>query len=139
MILKLFTKKDSLFQVEIGINNIQHFFREKFLSGKKCQFHCSWKLVALALTFLTIILSSVIAYFGGKFIYFEINSTFWSLKAKSLQKSLRTAPSLVGCRETISSFCQTFFSINDKLIRINLTSRSCLFGKLFYCSEAIQD
>jgi hypothetical protein len=42
------------------------YFREKFLAGKKCHFHCSWKLVALALTLLTLILSSVIAYFGGK-------------------------------------------------------------------------
>ena len=40
--------------------------REKFLLGKRCHFHCSWKLVALSLTVLTLILSSVIAYFGGK-------------------------------------------------------------------------
>ena len=42
------------------------FFREKFLLTKRCRFHCSWKLVALSLTVLTLILSSVIAYFGGK-------------------------------------------------------------------------
>ena len=41
-------------------------FREKFLLTKRCRFHCSWKLVALSLTVLTLILSSVIAYFGGK-------------------------------------------------------------------------
>jgi hypothetical protein len=46
--------------------NFNFCFREKFLVGKKCRFHCSWKLVALALTLLTLILSSVIAYFGGK-------------------------------------------------------------------------
>ena len=44
------------------------FFREKFLLGKRCRFHCSWKLVALSLTVLTLILSSVIAYFGGMLI-----------------------------------------------------------------------
>ena len=43
------------------------FRREKILLGKRCRFHCSWKLVALSLTVLTLILSSVIAYFGGKF------------------------------------------------------------------------
>ena len=42
------------------------FYREKFLLGKKCRFHCSWKVVALALTAVTLILSTVIAYFGGK-------------------------------------------------------------------------
>jgi len=39
--------------------------REKILLGKRCRFHCSWKLVALSLTVLTLILSSVIAYFGA--------------------------------------------------------------------------
>ena len=43
-----------------------NFFREKFLLGKKCRFHCSWKVVALALTAVTLVLSTVIAYFGGK-------------------------------------------------------------------------
>ena len=47
------------------------FRREKILLGKRCRFHCSWKLVALSLTVLTLILSSVIAYFGGK-----LHSTF---------------------------------------------------------------
>ena len=42
------------------------FCREKFHIGKNCRFHCSWKLVALSLTALTLVLSSVIAYFGGK-------------------------------------------------------------------------
>ena len=51
--------------------NLSFFFREKFLVGKKCRFHCSWKLVALALTLLTLILSSVIAYFGGKLLNFK--------------------------------------------------------------------
>ena len=45
------------------------YFREKFLLTKRCRFHCSWKLVALSLTVLTLILSSVIAYFGGKIFY----------------------------------------------------------------------
>ena len=42
------------------------FCREKFHIGKNCRFHCSWKLVALSLTALTLVLSSVIVYFGGK-------------------------------------------------------------------------
>ena len=52
--------------IRILINALISNFRDKFLSGKKCQFHCSWKLVALALTLLTLVLSSVIAYFGGE-------------------------------------------------------------------------
>ena len=28
-------------------------------------FHCSWRVVAITLTFLTLVLSSVIVYFGG--------------------------------------------------------------------------
>lgn len=42
------------------------FFREKNLFKKPCMFHCSWRVVAISLTFLTIVLSSVIVYFGGK-------------------------------------------------------------------------
>ncbi|CAB4063440.1 Teneurin-m,Tenascin,Teneurin-a [Lepeophtheirus salmonis] len=38
---------------------------KSFELGKKCSFHCSWKLVAFALTLLTLVLSSVIAYFGA--------------------------------------------------------------------------
>ena len=45
--------------------------------GRKCRFHCSWKLVALGLTALTLILSSVIAYFGGKFFLYKFNTIFW--------------------------------------------------------------
>ena len=29
-------------------------------------FHCSWRMVAITLTFLTLVLSSVIVYFGGE-------------------------------------------------------------------------
>ena len=29
-------------------------------------FHCSWRVVAITLTFLTLVLSSVIVYFGGE-------------------------------------------------------------------------
>ena len=47
-------------------------FRDKFMAGKRCKFHCSWKLVALALTLLTLVLSSVIAYFGGKTTNFSV-------------------------------------------------------------------
>lgn len=47
-------------------HNFFFFFREKFLLGKRCHFHCSWKMVALSLTVLTLVLSSVIAYFGGE-------------------------------------------------------------------------
>ena len=45
---------------------LSFFCREKFQIGKNCRFHCSWKLVALSLTALTLVLSSVIAYFGGR-------------------------------------------------------------------------
>ena len=59
-----------LFDGGLKCEFIRTFFsisREKILLGKRCRFHCSWKLVALSLTVLTLILSSVIAYFGGKF------------------------------------------------------------------------
>ena len=49
-------------------------FREKNLFKRPCVFHCSWKVVAISLTFLTLILSSVIVYFGG--IYTWIYITF---------------------------------------------------------------
>ena len=62
---KLSKKKTSYF-LSWSYFNCLSLFREKFLLGKRCRFHCSWKLVALALTVLTLILSSVIAYFGGK-------------------------------------------------------------------------
>ena len=41
------------------------FFREKSLLRQPCLFHCSWRLVAIGLTVLTLLLSSVIVYFGG--------------------------------------------------------------------------
>ena len=40
-------------------------FREKNLFKGPCMFHCSWRVVAISLTFLTLVLSSVIVYFGG--------------------------------------------------------------------------
>ena len=41
-------------------------YREKNPFKRPCEFHCSWRVVAISLTFLTLILSSVIVYFGGK-------------------------------------------------------------------------
>lgn len=47
--------------------------RDKFGLSRKCRsFHCSWKVIALTLTALTLVLSSVIAYFGGK-TYTHVN------------------------------------------------------------------
>ena len=40
-------------------------FREKNPFSRPCLFHCSWKVVAVSLTVLTVLLSSVIVYFGA--------------------------------------------------------------------------
>ena len=40
-------------------------FREKNPFSRPCLFHCSWKMVAVSLTVLTVLLSSVIVYFGA--------------------------------------------------------------------------
>merc|ERR1719320_205196 len=42
-----------------------HKQREKSLFGRPCLFNCSWRLVAIALTILALLLSSVIVYFGA--------------------------------------------------------------------------
>ena len=42
------------------------FSREKNPFKRPCMFHCSWRVVAITLTFLTLVLSSVIVYFGGE-------------------------------------------------------------------------
>lgn len=46
--------------------NSSHFTATNFQIRKSCSHRCSWKCLAIFLIFVTVLLTSALAYFGGK-------------------------------------------------------------------------
>lgn len=87
--LKWFSLTNILYSFFLSF--ISPFSSYRFNLDKRFQYKCSWKSFSIALIFLSVILSALLAYFAGKWFLFSINKfilIYWKHKKKYFPRML---------------------------------------------------